>query len=388
MNRSTLVALALVAFCGMLGAQTEIIYLENPSFEDEPRQGWQPRGWIDCGFAGESPPDVQPFGGFGVTQAAHDDNTYLGLVVRDNKTWEAVSQRLARPIREGQCYRFSIYLARSAQYVSPTKRKPNELTNFNKGAILRIYGGNSPREKAELLASSDMVSHTDWRPYKFEFTPKKSYRYFVLEAYYKTPTMFYYNGNLLLDNASEIYSCEIPEEKPDNPILAQVDPEEKKTNVKPSPKEEPVLPEEKEEPKEEVKEVDRGDFKGDLKAEDLALGDKFRLDNLYFQADSSSITPAAALELNELVAFMKKNKGVSIEVGGHTNGLPTHDYCDKLSRARAKSISAYLTAKGVDRRRISYRGYGKRKPIADNETREGRKRNQRVEIKITKLERN
>jgi outer membrane protein OmpA-like peptidoglycan-associated protein len=53
-----------------------------------------------------------------------------------------------------------------------------------------------------------------------------------------------------------------------------------------------------------------------------------------------------------------------------------------LSSARAKAVADYLIAKGISRERIQYRGYGKRQPIDTNETPEGRRRNQRVEIKI------
>ena len=366
----------------VIQAQSEVIYLENASFEDEPRAGWQPNSWIDCGFPGESAPDVQPFGGFGVTQPAQHESTYLGLVVRDNKTWESISQKLSRPIRQGQCYKFSIYLSRSAQYVSPTKKDPNNLTNFERGAVLKIYGGNSPREKSEVLAVTEVIEHTDWRQYKFEFTPKNAdYYYFFLEAFYKTPTMFYYNGNLLLDNASEIYSCNIPDPDPDNPI-AKVDP---KVNIKTNPKEDTKDPIVKNDnnPKSESKEEDRGNFDPTLKASDLKVGYTFRLENLYFMADSSTVTRNAERVLYKLVHFMKTNPTVSIEVGGHTNGLPAHEYCDRLSNDRAKNVADYLIKNGIDRRRISYKGYGKRKPIADNDTEIGKQKNQRVEVKIT-----
>ena len=75
----------------MLGQESsEIIQLINPSFEDMPRHSKAPRAWSDCGFKGESAPDIQPSGIFSVTKPAADGNTYLGLVVRDNDTWESV----------------------------------------------------------------------------------------------------------------------------------------------------------------------------------------------------------------------------------------------------------------------------------------------------------
>ena len=359
-------------------AQTEIINLGNPSFEDEPRPGWQPSGWYDAGFLGESAPDVQPYGGFGVTQLAQDKNTYLGLVVRDNKTWEAVVQKLSRPIRKGQCYKFSIYLARSERYVSPTKKEPNQLTNFSKGSVLRIFGGSSSRDKDELLATSEVVEHLEWREYKFEFTPKNSdYYYFFLEAYYKMPTMFHYNGNILVDNASSITSCNYID-----PALA----ENKNKNINTKPSEVIKNTSSDNNVTNGVKEENRGSFNAELKTTDLKVGYIFELENLYFQADSSTITTVSEKVLSKLVQFMKNNTTISIEIGGHTNSLPTNEYCDKLSSDRAKNVAEFLIRSGIDRRRITSRGYGKRKPIASNETESGKQRNQRVEIKITDID--
>jgi outer membrane protein OmpA-like peptidoglycan-associated protein len=363
-----------------LSAQSEIIHLENPSFEDQPRAGYQPSGWIDCGFPGETPPDVQPFGGFGVTQVAQDKNTYIGLVVRDNKTWESVGQKLSRPIRKGQCYKFTIQLARSDRYVSPTRIQPNDLTNFERGCVLRLYGGNTSKDKAELLSSSEVVENTSWKEYEFEFTARNSdYTYFFLEAYYKTPTMFHYNGNILLDNASPIYSCNITD-----PLLA----ENNKTN---KINEKPVDPNKNLKTDNNVKngtvkEENRGVFNPELKASELKVGYTFQLENLYFMADSSTISNNAERVIFKLLQFMKNNPTVSIEIGGHTNSLPAHEYCDKLSSDRAKNVAEFLVKNGIDRKRISSKGYGKRKPIADNETELGKQRNQRVEVKITDLD--
>ncbi|RMD97408.1 MAG: OmpA family protein, partial [Bacteroidetes bacterium] len=57
----------------------------------------------------------------------------------------------------------------------------------------------------------------------------------------------------------------------------------------------------------------------------------------------------------------------------------------KLSTERAKAVADYLILKGIDPERLKYKGYGKRQPIDTNRTAAGRKRNQRVEIKILSL---
>ena len=376
--KNLLFFLLLTVYGTASNAQTEIIFLENPSFEDVPRAGVPPSGWMDCGFPGETAPDVQPFGGFGVTQLAYDKNTYLGLVARDNKTWESVVQKLAKPLKKGQCYKFSIYMAKSERYVSATRRDPSLLTNFERGVVLRIFGGISPKDKTELLVTSDIVENTDWKEYKFEFTPKNSdYNYFFLEAYYKTPTMFHYNGNLLLDKASEIASCKIPDQ-----VLADKTNNNQKnngqtntqTNTNPN------------DVKKVVKEENRGVFNPELKTNQLKVGYIFQLENLYFQADSSKLNNNAERVLYKLLQFMNNNSSISIEIGGHTNSLPSQEYCDKLSSERAKNVADFLVKNGISRSRISFKGYGKRNPIADNNTELGKQKNQRVEIKITDLD--
>ncbi len=130
---------------------------------------------------------------------------------------------------------------------------------------------------------------------------------------------------------------------------------------------------------------DKGDFSLDIDTDNLAIGHTFRLNNLYFLADSSSFTPNSIRSLDELQKFLSEHPNIVIEIGGHTNGLPSHEYCDRLSSERAKNVVLYLKAKGVSASQLQYKGYGKRRPIADNTTELGRQRNQRVEIKVLEL---
>ena len=145
------------------------VRLTNPSFEDTPRQGTydpltgkrsQPiRGWMDCGailFRDATPPDIHD----GKSKyweseivAAHG-KTYMTIVVREDDSYETVSQPLLGTLKADQCYKFSINLAKSATYLSPTKRNQRRLLNFTQPAVLRVYGGNSTCDAGELLAES------------------------------------------------------------------------------------------------------------------------------------------------------------------------------------------------------------------------------------------
>ena len=79
--------------------------------------------------------------------------------------------------------------------------------------------------KRELLAESPLIGNTNWEPFAFKFEPKQTHTHITFEAFYKTPVLFPYNGNILVDNASEIVPMPCDEE----PILAKM-PEVQVTN--------------------------------------------------------------------------------------------------------------------------------------------------------------
>lgn len=123
----------------------------------------------------------------------------------------------------------------------------------------------------------------------------------------------------------------------------------------------------------------------ELDRQKLSVGQTLRINQLYFMADSSIISDESYPVLDEIFQFLAKNKDVTIEIGGHTNGIPPHEYCDRLSSQRAKNVAQYLYDKGIAVDQISFRGYGKRVPLASNDTVSGRQKNQRVEIKIVSI---
>ena len=381
----------LLGFIGFLSlpvlGQESSITLNNASFEDIPRHSHAPRGWGDCGFANESPPDVQP-SGFSVNKKAYEGNTYLGLVVRDNDTWEAVSQKLSAAMESDKCYEFSIFLARSELYVSPSQITGKE-ANYTTPAKLRIYGGFGHCDKQYLLGESSLVINTRWIEFSFKFEPVDNYTHLIFEAFYKTPTLFPYNGNLLVDNASElkIIPCDDSE-----PIVQEEEVDTQTTVVTETPNRPPqqALPQavEEENPAPPVVEktpAQKGPryFGGqEVKAKDQII----RIENLFFEVDAAEIQKASFPELNNLYKFLSDNQDLIIEIGGHTNNVPTeHWYCDSLSTARAKAVADYLADKGIDYDRLQYKGYGKRKPAYTNKTEYGRRKNQRVEIKILSI---
>jgi outer membrane protein OmpA-like peptidoglycan-associated protein len=393
------ILLVLLTYNSTLWGQNTVT-LSNPSFEDLPRHSRPPVAWTDCGFMGETPPDIQPNATFKVTRQAKDGDTYLGMVVRENDTWEAVGQRLSEPMKKGNCYEFSIYLAKSEMYVSLSREEENKRVNYITPAKLRIYGGYEYCDKDYLLGETQEIANSTWIRYDFKFEPLGDYTHIILEAFYKTPTLFPYNGNILVDHASPIVPVpcqpntqiveapeeEIPQQIKEDETAETVitEPEEVKNVVPSQPKTNPTNIATKEKVAQEKTTISSANL-SKVKASELSEGQTIKLDNLYFEMDKSILTDNSENTLLELFEFLNNNQKVIIEVGGHTNGLCSAEYCDELSRERAKAVASSLVKMGLPGYRILYKGYGKRMPIATNETIEGRTLNQRVEIKIISL---
>ena len=185
------------------GFGQDALALQNPSFEAGERVCCAiPPGWMDMGADKESPPDIQP-GSFNVVMQAQDGKQYLGLVVRDNNTWEGVGQKLDGFLKKDSAYRFSVYLGRSNAYQSMSRITGKE-ANFNAPTILKIWGVNSETREEELLAESSAVSHSQWTLFTFTLSPTAAdFDEIDLMAYY-APGFEQKNGNLLIDNCSDI----------------------------------------------------------------------------------------------------------------------------------------------------------------------------------------
>ena len=102
----------------------------------------------------------------------------------------------------------------------------------------------------------------------------------------------------------------------------------------------------------------------------------------FFDFNKADLKPEAKSKLDDLVS---KTKEINLEViiaVGHTDAIGGDAYNDKLSVKRAESIKTYLTSKGVEANRVYTEGKGKKQPVADNKTAEGRAKNRRVEIEV------
>jgi hypothetical protein len=193
-----------------LNAQDTIIMLKNAGFEEAPKQGGQTleiiQDWSDCGkikFPDESPPDIHPNGYWENHLSAHQGKTYLGIVVRDNGSYEGVGQKCSSYLLKGHKYEMSVYLAQSPNYKSAS-RSFRVMVNFTTPTVIRIWGSSNDCQEEELLYESPPIDHKEWKEYKFWFRPKSNLNTLKFSAYYKINTIVAYNGHILLDAISDI----------------------------------------------------------------------------------------------------------------------------------------------------------------------------------------
>ena len=113
-------------------------------------------------------------------------------------------------------------------------------------------------------------------------------------------------------------------------------------------------------------------------------GDIYKMGNVNFETNSSALKPESYPELDKLIQIMKANPNMKVKVLGHTDYIASENYNQWLSEKRAKRVADYLMSKEIPAKNITWIGFGKRNPIADNTTEEGRAQNRRVEIEIMK----
>ncbi len=105
--------------------------------------------------------------------------------------------------------------------------------------------------------------------------------------------------------------------------------------------------------------------------------------NGYFEPNKTNITPAAAKALDTNGMILKENPAMRVEIGGHTDARGSEKANQRISEKRAQSARKYIQDKfQIPPSRMAIKGYGSKKPIADNKTNEGRAKNRRVEFKI------
>ena len=123
----------------------------------------------------------------------------------------------------------------------------------------------------------------------------------------------------------------------------------------------------------------------DLYLNPIEKGQTIRLNNIFFDSGKYDLLPESHSELDRLFNVLKDNKGLKIEIGGHTDAVGSDANNMALSNNRANAVMNYLVNKGIAASRLSAKGFGETKFIATNETEEGKQLNRRVEFVILEL---
>jgi outer membrane protein OmpA-like peptidoglycan-associated protein len=127
----------------------------------------------------------------------------------------------------------------------------------------------------------------------------------------------------------------------------------------------------------------------DLSLEPLELslsrvkkGETLKFESIQYKISSANLEQSSLGTLDKLLSMMKDNPQIKIEIAGHTDSTGSKEFNMKLSWMRSESVADWLIRNGISSKRIVTKGYGDTKPVADNTTDEGRRKNRRTEILI------
>lgn len=120
----------------------------------------------------------------------------------------------------------------------------------------------------------------------------------------------------------------------------------------------------------------------DFYLQEVEVGTKVVLDNIYFQTGKAVLMSESFDELDQVFRFLENNPGIKLEISGHTDNTGSLRINQRLSRDRARAVVNYLVNRGISEDMLSSQGYADSQPVATNDTAEGRRQNRRVEFKV------
>jgi len=120
----------------------------------------------------------------------------------------------------------------------------------------------------------------------------------------------------------------------------------------------------------------------DIELKNIKVGSNITLRNVFFNSGKWDVKSDSYAELDRLVALLSDIPSLKIEISGHTDNVGSVSFNKLLSQRRADAVVNYLAGKGVDKKRLSAKGYGQSKPVDSNNTAEGRALNRRTEFEI------
>jgi outer membrane protein OmpA-like peptidoglycan-associated protein/tetratricopeptide (TPR) repeat protein len=126
-------------------------------------------------------------------------------------------------------------------------------------------------------------------------------------------------------------------------------------------------------------------YEKNISLQPVELNATVRMKNIQYATNSFQLEPVSLIELNKLIQLMNDNPSLKIQINGYTDNVGNDADNLKLSENRAKAVVDFLITKGIDAKRMTWKGFGETQSIADNSTEQGRSLNRRTEFKITGL---
>jgi len=181
--------------------------ITNPSFEGKSQIGnvFEPHilpGWEDCGaiqFSQNTPFDVHGVrtNFWGVTRAPSHGSTFIGLVTREDGSYESVMQKPKEKLVHSSLYYLQFDIALDNNYESRTITHRHSAQSFTAKVNVELWLGDQACEGEQLIYRSDESEFLSWQTHKLVFRPEKSYDYLIIKAtHLDSPA----NGHILLDN--------------------------------------------------------------------------------------------------------------------------------------------------------------------------------------------
>jgi outer membrane protein OmpA-like peptidoglycan-associated protein len=120
----------------------------------------------------------------------------------------------------------------------------------------------------------------------------------------------------------------------------------------------------------------------DVELKNIKVGSNIALRNVFFNTGKWEVKDDSYAELARLVLLLNDVPSLRIEISGHTDNIGAESFNELLSQRRADAVVGYLVEKGIDKNRLSAKGYGQSNPVDSNDTAEGRASNRRTEFEI------
>lgn len=131
-------------------------------------------------------------------------------------------------------------------------------------------------------------------------------------------------------------------------------------------------------------------IKDTLFMKELKIGEVYKIDNIYYDYNKANIREDAKPSLNRLIQLLEQYPDMSIQVNSHTDCRGANAYNMNLSKARANSVIKYLQERGINKKRLEFKGFGETKPVedcpvCDECSEEQHQRNRRTEFQIVSM---